>query len=204
MLAESNSSFRISGLGRRALKPTVFVLCLLPLTWLIAQGLTGGLGANPIEALIRGLGDWALRFLLITLAVTPFRITTGWLRVAQLRRMLGLFTFFYAVLHALSYVGLDHLFNWPVLWEDITKRIYITLGMAALLMLLALAVTSTDNMVRRLGGLNWRRLHRIVYVAAIVAVTHYFLMIKADYTDPIIYASILATLFGIRLYKKWR
>lgn len=203
MLAETNSSFRILGLGRRALKPAVFVLCLLPLAWLIGQGLTGGLGANPIEALIRGLGDWALRFLLITLSVTPVRIVTGWLRVAQLRRMLGLFTFFYAVLHALSYVGLDHFFNWPVLWEDITKRIYIIFGMAALLMLLALAVTSTDNMVKRLGGLNWRRLHRIVYVAAVVAVTHYFLMIKAGYTDPIIYASILATLFGFRLYKKW-
>jgi len=202
MSAEITPS-RIRDLSRRILKPGVFVICLLPLVWLVVQGLIGGLGANPIEALIRGLGDWALRFLLIALAVTPIRIVTGWVQVARLRRMLGLFAFFYAVLHMLSYVGLDHLFNWSVLWEDITKRIYIMIGMAALLMLLALAVTSTDGMVKKLGGLNWRRLHRIVYIAAIAAVTHYFLMIKAGYTDPAIYASILVLLFGIRVYKKW-
>jgi sulfoxide reductase heme-binding subunit YedZ len=202
MLAELAPS-RIRELRRRGLNLGVFVASLIPLVWLVAQGLTGGLGANPIEALIRGLGDWALRFLLIALAVTPIRIVTGWVVLARLRRMLGLFAFFYAVLHMLSYVGLDHLFNWPVLWEDITKRIYIIIGMAAFLMLLLLAVTSTDGMVKRLGGLNWRRLHRIVYVAAIAAVTHYFLMIKAGYTDPVTYAVILALLFSVRLYKKW-
>tara|TARA_R110000868_G_scaffold31905_1_gene116528 strand:+ start:3762 stop:4292 length:531 start_codon:yes stop_codon:yes gene_type:complete len=175
----------------------------MPLAWLLTQGLTGGLGANPIEALIRGLGDWALRFLLIALAVTPVRIVTGWLPIARLRRMLGLFAFFYVTLHVLSYVGLDHLFNLSVLWEDVVKRIYITFGMAALLMLIPLAVTSTDKMVKRLGGVAWRRLHRIVYVAAVAAVIHYFLMIKAGYNEPMIYAAILALLFGVRLYKKW-
>lgn len=197
------SPSRTDYLKRAYLKPVVFALCLFPLVWLVAQGLTGGLGANPIEALIRGLGDWALRFLLIALAVTPIRIVTGWAQIGRLRRMLGLFAFFYAVLHVLSYVGLDHLFNWPVLWEDITKRIYITFGMGALLVLLLLAATSTDGMVKRLGGLNWRRLHRLVYLSAVAAIAHFFLMIKAGYTDPIIYASVLVLLFGIRLYKKW-
>ncbi len=192
---------------RRLLKPLIFVISLGPAIWLITQGATGGLGANPIEALTRGLGDWALRFLLLALAVTPLRIVTGWGQIAQLRRMLGLFAFFYAVLHMLSYVWLDHFFNWPVLWEDITKRIYITLGFAALIMLLALAATSTDKMIKSLGGRAWKRLHSLVYVAAIAAVAHYFLMIKADYTDPLIYAAILALLFGVRLInwaKRWQ
>ena len=202
MLTDTVASFTARDLSRRALKPVIFVLCLLPLVWLVLQGLTGGLGANPIEAVIRYLGDWTLRFLLITLTVTPFRIVTGWLQVARLRRMLGLFAFFYATLHVLSYVGLDHFFNWAVLWEDIVKRIYITFGAAALLMLIPLAVTSTDRMVKRLGGLAWRRLHRLVYFAATAAVTHYFLMTKAGYTEPTVYAAILGTLLGIRLYKK--
>ena len=184
---------------QKLLKPLVFAISLGPAVWLISQGATGGLGANPIEALTRGLGDWALRFLLIALAVTPIRIVTGWSQIARFRRMLGLFAFFYAFLHMLSYVWLDHFFNWPVLWEDVTDRIYITLGFTALIMLLALAVTSTDKMIKRLGGRTWRRLHSIVYVAAIAAVAHYFLMIKADYTDPLIYAGVLAFLFGIRL-----
>ena len=203
MSADISTPSTFRDLNRRALKPVVFILCLMPLAWLLTQGLTGGLGANPIEALIRGLGDWALRFLLIVLAVTPVRIVTGWLPIARLRRMLGLFAFFYVTLHVLSYVGLDHLFNLSVLWEDVVKRIYITFGMAALLMLIPLAVTSTDKMVKRLGGVAWRRLHRIVYVAAVAAVIHYFLMIKAGYNEPMIYAAILALLFGVRLYKKW-
>ncbi len=203
MSVDTVSSSTLRDLVRRALKPVVFILCLLPLVWLIAQGLTGGLGANPIEALIRGLGDWALRFLLIALAVTPVRIITGWLGIARLRRMLGLFAFFYVMLHVLSYVGLDQLFNLARLWDDVVKRIYITFGMAAFLMLIPLAITSTDKMVKRLGGTTWRRLHRAVYVAAIAATIHYFLMIKAGYTEPMIYAAILAVLFAVRLYKKW-
>ena len=203
MSADTISRSPIRDLNRRALKPAVFTLCLLPLVWLVVQGLTGGLGANPIEATIRYLGDWSLRFLLIALAVTPLRIVTGWLQVVRLRRMLGLLAFFHVVLHVLSYVGLDHLFNWTVLWEDVFKRIYITFGMAALLMLIPLAVTSTDKMAKRLGGVAWRRLHRLVYIAAVAAVTHYFFMIKAGYAEPIVYAAILAALLSVRLYKKW-
>jgi len=187
---------------RRGLKPLVFVVCLMPLAWLIYRTLIGDLGANPIEAIIRYLGDWALRFMLIALAVTPVRILTGWLPVARLRRMLGLYAFFYVVLHILSYVAIDHLFDWPTIWEDIVKRVYITVGMASLLMLIPLVITSTDGMVRRLGGVAWRRLHLLVYPAAIAGVIHNFLMIKADYQEPMIYAGVLAALLGIRLYKK--
>ena len=192
----------IAKLGRW-LKPMVFVLCLVPLVWLIARAITGDLGANPIEAITRYLGDWALRFLLIALAVTPVRILTGWNMVGRLRRMLGLFAFFYVVLHLSSYVGLDQFFYWMGIWQDIVKRVYITLGMAAVLMLLPLAVTSTDAMAKRLGGRAWRRLHRLAYPAAILGVIHFFMMIKADFTEPVIYALVLSILFGVRLYKKW-
>ena len=187
---------------RRWLKPIVFVVSLLPLAWLVYRTLTGDLGANPIEAIIRYLGDWALRFILIALAVTPLRIVTGWLPVARLRRMMGLFAFFYVALHIMGYVGLDHLFDWATIWKDVVKRVYITVGMAALLMLIPLAITSTDGMIRRLGGTAWRRLHMLVYPAAIAGVIHYFLMIKAGYQLPLIYTVILAILFGVRLYKK--
>ncbi len=188
---------------RRWLKPAVFVVCLLPLIWLVVRAITGDLGANPIEAAIRYLGDWALRFLLIALAVTPIRIVTGWNEVGRLRRMLGLFAFAYVSFHISAYVGLDQFFDWLAIGKDIVKRLYITFGMAALLMLIPLAVTSTDKMVKRIGGLRWRRLHKLVYPAAIAAVTHYFFMIKAGFVQPLIYAVILAALFGIRLYKRF-
>jgi sulfoxide reductase heme-binding subunit YedZ len=187
----------------RVLKPVAHVLCLLPLAWLLyLTFVTGNLGANPVEYIIRYLGDWALRFLLIALAVTPVRILTGWLMVARLRRMLGLYAFFYVVLHIIGYVVIDHFFDWKTIWADIVKRTYITVGMAALLMLLPLAVTSTDGMIRRLGGARWRVLHRLVYPAAIAGVIHYFLMIKAGYQEPLVYAIILTVLLGIRLYRR--
>lgn len=185
------------------MKPAAFALCILPLIWLIGRGLEGNLGANPVEAITRYLGDWALRFLLIALAVTPVRIITGWSAVMRLRRMLGLFAFFYVLLHLISYAGLDHFFCWIAIWEDITKRVYITLGMAAVMILVPLAVTSTDAMAKILGGKMWRRLHQLVYPAAVLGVIHYFMMIKADYTEPFVYAVILASLFCIRLYKRW-
>ena len=184
-------------------KPAIFCLCLLPLAWLVVRAVTGDLGANPIEAITRYLGDWALRFILIALAVTPIRVLTGWTTVGRFRRMLGLFAFFYVLLHLLSYVGLDQFFYWSGIWQDIIKRIYITLGMAAVLMLALLAATSTDKMVKRLGAKRWRELHRLVYPAAVLGVIHFFMMLKADYTEPTIYAVILAGLFGIRIYKKW-
>lgn len=187
----------------RWLKPVVFLLCLVPIFWLVARAVTGDLGANPIEAITRYLGDWALRFILIALAVTPIRLLTGWTTIGQLRRMLGLFAYFYVILHLSSYIGLDQFFYWAGIWQDIVKRVYITLGMAAVLMLTPLAVTSTDKMIKRLGGRKWRRLHRLVYPAAILGVIHFYMMLKADYTEPAIYAFILVCFFGIRIYKKW-
>lgn len=187
----------------RWLKPVVFVLCLVPFASLVVRALTGDLGANPIEAITRDLGDWALRFLIIALAVTPVRLLTGWNAIGQLRRMLGLYAFFYVALHLSSYVGLDQFFFWSGIWQDIVKRVYITLGMIAVLMLTPMAITSTDKMIKRLGGKRWRRLHRMAYPAAILGVIHFFMMLKADYTEPTIYAVILVGLFGVRIYKKW-
>lgn len=196
-------SKRTKGKPDRWLKPAVLILCLVPVSLLVVRAVTGDLGANPIEAITRDLGDWALRFILIALAVTPVREVTGVNAIGRLRRMLGLFAFFYVVLHFMSYIGLDQFFFWSGIWQDIVKRVYITLGMLAVLMLLPLAVTSTDKMVKRLGGRAWRKLHRLVYPAAILGVIHYFMMIKADYTQPIIYGAGLALLLGFRLYKKW-
>jgi len=196
-------SKRTKGKPDRWLKPAVLILCLVPVSLLVVRAVTGDLGANPIEAITRDLGDWALRFILIALAVTPVREVTGVNAIGRLRRMLGLFAFFYVVLHFMSYIGLDQFFFWSGIWQDIVKRVYISLGMLAVLMLLPLAVTSTDKMVKRLGGRAWRKLHRLVYPAAILGVIHYFMMIKADYTQPIIYGAGLALLLGFRLYKKW-
>jgi sulfoxide reductase heme-binding subunit YedZ len=180
-------------------KPVLFALCLIPLGLLVFRGLSGGLGANPIEATNRFLGDWALRFLLIALAVTPFRQITGWNAVGRWRRMLGLFAFAYVVLHFSSYVGLDQFFDWSAIGREIVKRRYITLGMLAVLLLIPLAVTSTDAMVRRLGGRRWRALHRLVYVIAPLGVTHHWMMVKKDITEPAIHAVLLAVLLGWRL-----
>lgn len=184
----------------RWLKPAVFILSLLPLVWLAGRALTDGLGVNPVETLNRFLGDWALRFLLIALAVTPLRRLTRWAPLARLRRMMGLFAFFYVVLHLASYVGLDLYFDWVALWQDVAKRTYITLGMAAVLLLLPLAVTSTDGMIRRLGGRAWRRLHMLVFPAAILGVAHYWMMVKADIRQPLLHAVVLAVLLGSRLW----
>lgn len=185
--------------GRAYLKPVVFAVCLLPLMWLVWRGLFGSLGVNPIETVNRFLGDWALRFLLIALAVTPLRKITGWAQLARLRRMLGLFAFFYVCLHLSSYLGLDLFFDWQALGKDIVKRRYITLGMAAFVLLLPLAVTSTDAMIRRLGGRRWRMLHKLVYVTGILGVTHYWMMVKADIRQPMLYAAVLAVLLGYRV-----
>nr|WP_192884608.1 protein-methionine-sulfoxide reductase heme-binding subunit MsrQ [Paramagnetospirillum kuznetsovii] len=185
--------------GRMALKPLVFALCLLPLVWLGWKAFDGFLGANPIEAVVRYLGDWALRFLLIALAVTPLRQITGWSWLARLRRMLGLFAFAYVIIHLMSYIGLDQFFDWSAIGREIVKRKYITIGMAAVLLLVPLAVTSTDAMVRRLGGKRWRRLHKLVYVIAPLGVAHHWMMVKKDLTEPMIHAVILAVLLGWRI-----
>ena len=183
----------------RWLKPAVFALSLLPLAWLAWRGMYGSLGVNPIETVNRYLGDWALRFLLIALAVTPLRKITGWAPLARLRRMMGLFAFFYVALHLSSYLGLDLFFDWQALFKDVVKRRYITLGMLAFALLVPLAVTSTDGMIRRLGGRAWRRLHLLVFPAAVLGVVHYWMMVKADIRQPALYAAVLAVLLGYRL-----
>lgn len=179
-------------------KAGVFLICLLPLSILAWDAVAGNLGANPIEAVTRRLGDWAIRFLIIALAVTPVRRLTGWGEVARYRRMLGLFAFFYAILHVLSYVGLDHFFAWGDIWADIVKRRYITVGLLAVLLLLPLAVTSTAGMVRRLGGRRWRLLHRLVYPAGVLAVLHFYMLVKADWREPLLYGAIVGALLGYR------
>ena len=189
---------------RVVIKPVVFSICLVPLALLVWRGLNDGLGANPIEASNRFLGDWALRFILIALAVTPIRIMTRWNPIMRFRRMMGLFAFAYVVLHLTSYVALDQFFDWPAIWKDIIKRWYITVGMTAFVLLIPLAVTSTKGWIKRIGGKTWQNLHKLVYPAAILGVFHFYMMIKADFTEPIIYGVILAILFGIRIFESIR
>ena len=201
-MAEAAASRDIGALLSRRLKPAVFALSLLPFAWWAWRAANGDLGANPIEATTRYFGDWALRFLLIALAVTPVRLILRWTGIARLRRMLGLFAFFYVVLHVMSYVGLDLFFDMPLLIQEVIKRNYITVGMFALVILIALAATSTDAMARKLGGRRWRRLHALVYPAAIAGVIHYYMMVRAGFLEPLIYACILAALFAVRLARK--
>jgi len=183
---------------RRIVKPLVFIFCLTPLAWLVWRGLSGGVGAHPIEAINRFLGDWAMRFLLVTLAVTPLRRLFGWSVLMRFRRMLGLFAFTFAALHLSSYVGLDQFFDWSEIWADIVKRNFITTGMIAFLLLLPLAATSSNAMIRRLGGKRWQRLHRLIYPATVAVIIHFYMMVKADVREPLIYGAITAALLGCR------
>ena len=184
---------------RWVVKPILFLVCLVPLTRLVWDGLHENLGANPVETIRLFTGDWTLRFLLITLAVTPLRRLTGWNAMVRVRRMLGLFAFFYAALHVISYVWLDQFFMWDLIIEDVYKRPYITVGFTAFMLLLPLALTSTNGMVRRLGGKHWQRLHRLVYAIAILGVVHFWWLVKSDIRQPLIYATVLALLLGYRL-----
>jgi sulfoxide reductase heme-binding subunit YedZ len=185
----------------RILKVLLFLFCLVPLAFLVLEtlGIAGmSLGANPIEELMHRLGKWGLRFLLITLAVTPLRRLTGKNWLLRFRRMLGLFAFFYILVHFLTYAGLDQRFDFPVIIEDVAERPYITIGFTALLLLIPLAVTSTNGMMRRLGR-RWQKLHRLVYPIAILGVWHFYWQVKLDTLEPLIYAAILAVLLGYRL-----
>jgi sulfoxide reductase heme-binding subunit YedZ len=184
----------------RRIKPVVFAACLVPLGLLLWLGFTGGLTANPIEDITHRTGDWTLRFLLIALAITPLRRVTGWNGLAQLRRMLGLFAFFYVILHVSTYLVLDFFFAWDLIFDDIVERRYITAGFTGFVLLVPLAVTSTKRMIRRLGGARWRRLHRLVYGAAVAGVVHFYWLVKADVREPLIYAAILAVLLGVRVW----
>jgi len=183
---------------RRVLKPLVWVLSLAPLAWLGWLAYSGGLTANPIEFLNRYLGEWALKFLIIAIAVTPLRGLTGWAGFTRFRRLLGLFAFFYVVLHLSSYIGLDQYFAWGDIWRDIIKRNYITVGMFASVVLLALALTSTKGMIKRIGGKNWNRLHKGVYLAVIAGCIHFFMMRKGFQLEPLIYGGVVVFLLGYR------
>ena len=190
-------------LSHRWAKPLVFALCLLPLSWLLYRVVQDLLGANPQEALIRATGDWALRFLVIVLAVTPLRELSGLSALARYRRMLGLFMYFYALLHFLSYSGFDMGFDVADIVIDIAKRPFILVGSLALLLLTPLAATSFNAAIRTLGAKRWQRLHRLVYAVAGLAILHFFWMRagKNDFAEVAVYAALLALLLGWRLRK---
>ena len=179
-------------------KPWLFVVCLLPLARLIGLGASGGLGANPIEFVTHSTGTWALIGLLLTLSVTPLRRLTGHTALVRYRRMLGLFAFFYACLHFVTYIWLDQFFDLDGIGKDIVKRPFITVGFAAFVLLILLAATSTRAMMRRLGR-RWQQLHRLVYPAALLGVVHYLWLVKKDLTQPLIFGAVLALLLAMRL-----
>lgn len=171
---------------------------------MVWDGFTGGLGANPIEEVTHRTGITTITLLMVTLAVTPVRTLLGIPSLVLVRRMLGLFAFFYACLHFLTYLVLDQFFHWPSIVEDIGERPYITVGFTAFVLLIPLAATSTNAMVRRLGGRRWQALHRAVYAIGVLGVLHFLWLVKADNREPLIYAFVLALLLGYRLYLRWR
>jgi sulfoxide reductase heme-binding subunit YedZ len=202
---------------RFGLKPLVFVAALAPAGWLVWAILTGNLSANPLSDLTNETGIWALRFVCITLAVTPLRRVTGWNQAIRFRRMTGLFAFFYGTLHFLTYIVVDRfasLVDFPdgyiawstarhlgaAIWEDIYKRPYITIGFTAWMTMLPLTLTSTAGMIRRLGGRAWNRLHKLIYATGILVVVHYWWLVKADISRPAAYGVVVALLLGSRLY----
>ena len=190
----------------RLSKPALFLLALLPLAWLVYGALANTLGANPAEALIRSTGDWTLRFLCLTLTITPLRQWTGWNALARLRRMLGLFTFFYGVMHFLCFAWLDMGFDVEAILNDIPKRPFILVGTAALLLMLPLAATSFNRAIKALGAKRWQLLHRLVYGTALLALLHFFWMraAKNNFGEWSIYAAVMAVLLGWRLWRRFR
>jgi sulfoxide reductase heme-binding subunit YedZ len=184
----------------RAVYAAVWLACAYPLASLLLALFQDQLGANPIEKLTRSLGDWGLRFILIGLTISPAARLLRRPRLVRYRRTVGLWAFSYLCLHLSSYVVLDHFFDWPTIGKDIVKRPYITIGMTAFVLLIPLAVTSIDALHRRLGPRRWKALHRAVYVIGVLGVIHFYLLVKADHTQPLIYAAILAVLLG---YRAW-
>lgn len=171
----------------------------------MAFGLVGDhLGPNPIAELLNRLGFWTLVLLLASLAATPVRIVTGWAWPVAMRKMLGLAAFFYASMHFAVYVGVDQFFDFGEIWRDIVKRRFITAGLVAFLLLVPLAITSTAKMTKRLGARRWKRLHRLAYPAAILGVVHFAWRVKSDYRQPIVFATVLAVLLGVRVIDAWR
>lgn len=190
----------------RAAKPVVFLAALLPLATLVVGAIAGSLGANPAETLIRSTGDWTLRLLCLTLAITPLRQASGWSALLRLRRMLGLFSFFYGVLHFLCFAWLDMGFDVAAILRDIAKRPFILVGTSALLLMLPLAATSFNRAIRTLGAARWQRLHRAVYAVALLALLHFFWMRsgKNNFGEVAIYAAIVSVLLGWRLWRHVR
>jgi sulfoxide reductase heme-binding subunit YedZ len=190
-------------LSRRArigLKVVVWGICLSPLARLSWRAWTDDLGANPISFITNTLGDWTFDLLLATLVLTPLRLVTGMAWQMPLRRLLGLFTFFYAALHFSVWIFLDHYFNWGQMGADIVKRPYITVGMLALIGMIPLAITSTTGMIKRLGARHWKRLHRLVYLVAVCAALHFLWLAKVGRTDQYVHAALVALLLGIRVW----
>ena len=191
-------------LAHPAVKPAAFVLCLLPMSWLTWAAFSDQLGANPAEALIRSLGDWTLRSLVLVLLVTPLRQWTGWTALARLRRMFGLFVYMYASLHWLAYAWFDKGFEWSEIAVDIPKRPFILVGTLAWLMLTALAATSFNRVIRWMGATRWQALHRLVYAVAVLSILHFFWMRagKHNYTEVLVYALIFTGLLGWRVWRR--
>ena len=183
---------------RKAAKVLVFLACLAPFAWLVTRALTGRLGINPVEDLELTTGIWTLRFLVFTLLVTPVRRITGWNRVIQFRRMLGLFTFFYASVHFAIYIGIDQFFAFRFIVKDVVKRPFITMGFTAFVLMIPLAITSTKGWIRRLGR-RWVVLHRLIYISAVCAAIHYLWKVKVMIGSPVYYAIVIGVLLAFRL-----
>lgn len=182
------------------LKAFAFLACLVPFGQLLYNGYQGDLGVNPIETITRFTGSWALIILLVTLSVTPLRRITGWTDLIKFRRMLGLFAFFYALLHFSTFLVLDHFFDFDRIAKDILKRPYVTVGFTGFVLMIPLAITSTAKMIRRLGK-RWQQLHRLVYLVGIAGVIHFYWLVKSDIRRPAQYGAVLAALLGYRLVK---
>lgn len=193
-------------LGHKAAKPLGFALATLPFAWLVWAAFSNQLGANPAEALIRSLGDWTLRFLVLVLAITPLRVTAGWPALARLRRMIGLFVFFYASMHLLAYALFDMGFDVAGIAADVVKRPFILVGFLGWVLLLALAATSFNRAIRAMGAKRWQMLHRAVYLIAGLAVLHFFWMRagKNNFAEVGVYAAVLGSLLAWRVWRRWR
>ena len=191
-------------MSSRLFKGSLFIVFLMPLVVLLFGLFNEQLGANPIEVLTRDTGQWALRFLLISLSISPLRLLFGWHFLAPIRRMVGLYCFFYASVHMLLYIWLDQFFNLGDIIDDIIERPFITVGVISFLALIPLAVTSNDKMKKRLGSERWKNLHSLVYFIGMAGALHFFMLVKKDITEPLIYIAILVILLGIRLFRYGR
>jgi len=186
------------------IKAGIFLVCLLPVASLLWRGLHNGLTANPIEFITHATGDWTLRFILVTLCITPLRKLLALPELIRFRRMVGLFAFFYGCLHFTTYIWLDKFFDLKEVWKDIAKRPYITVGFLAFVLLIPLAITSTAGWIRRLGGRRWQLLHRAIYISAVAGVIHYYWLVKSAVLRPLAYAAIVAVLLLWRLAAMFR